>query len=240
MSTLQARLEGRREVAAGTSAFHFSKPSGFIFEAGQAIDLILGDSASTDARSARHAFSIVSAPAERELTIATRMRESGFKRALAALPIGSTAKLDGPFGSLASHDDRERALVLVAGGIGITPFMSILRQAAHEASRRPISLIYSNRRPEDAAFLDELEDLARRSGEFRLLATMTQMNGSARPWQGETARISETLLNKAARHLQAPMHYVAGPSEMVKSIRQTLTLAGIAKEHVRSEEFFGY
>jgi len=168
------------------------------------------------------------------------MRESGFKRALAALPIGSTAKLDGPFGSFASHDDRERPLVLVAGGIGITPFISILRQAAHEASRRPISLIYSNRRPEDAAFLDELEELSRRSGEFRLLATMTQMNRSARPWQGETARINETLLNKAAGHLQAPMHYLAGPPEMVKSVRQTLTLAGIAKEHVRSEEFFGY
>jgi len=240
MSTLEARLEGRREVAAGTSAFHFSKPSTFIFEAGQAIDLILGEPAPTDAQSARHTFSIVSAPTEPELTIATRMRESGFKRALAALPIGSTAKLDGPFGSFAWHDDRERALVLVAGGIGITPFMSILRQAAHEASRRPISLIYSNRRPEDAAFLDELEELARRSGEFRLLATITQMNGSARPWQGETARINETLLNKAAGHLQAPMHYLAGPSEMVKSVRQTLSLAGIAKGHVRSEEFFGY
>jgi ferredoxin-NADP reductase len=240
MSTFEARLEGRREVAAGTCAFHFSKPSSFIFEAGQAIDLILGDPASTDAQSARHTFSIVSAPTERELTIATRMRESGFKRALAALPVGSTAKLNGPFGSFASHDDRERPLVLVAGGIVITPFMSILRQAAHEASRRPISLIYSNRRPEDAAFLDELEELARRSGEFRLLATMTQMNRSARPWQGETARINETLLNKAAGHLQAPMHYLAGPSEMVKSMRQTLTLAGIAKEHVRSEEFFGY
>jgi ferredoxin-NADP reductase len=69
---------------------------------------------------------------------------------------------------------------------------------------------------------------------------MTQMNRSARPWQGETARINETLLNKAAGHLQAPMHYLAGPSEMLKSVRQTLTLAGIGKEHVRSEEFFGY
>ena len=240
MSTFEVRLEGRREVAAGTSAFHFSKPSGFMFEAGQAIDLILRNPALTDAQTARHTFSIVSAPTERELTIATRMRESGFKRALASLPIGSIAKLDGPFGSFAWHDDRERPLVLVAGGIGITPFMSILRQAPHEASRQPISLIYSNRRPEDAAFLDELEELARRSREFRLLATMTQMNRSARAWQGETARINEKLLSKAAAHLQAPMHYLAGPPEMVKSLRQTLTLAGIAKEHVRSEEFFGY
>jgi len=239
MSTFEARLEGRREVAAGTTAFCFSKPSGFNFNAGQAIDLILGDDPASN-QSARHAFSIVSAPTERELIIATRMRDSAFKRALAALPIGSTARLEGPFGSFAWHNDRERPLVLVAGGIGITPFISILRQTAHEAWRRPISLIYSNRRPEDAAFLEELEELARWSAEFRLLATMTQMNRSARPWQGETARINETQLKKAAGQLQAPMHYLAGPSEMVNSVRQTLILAGVAEKHIRSEEFFGY
>ena len=240
MSAFEARLEGRREVAAGTTAFQFSKPAGFSFDAGQAIDLILGDPASTDPQSARHAFSIVSAPTERQLTIATRMRDSTFKRALSALPIGSTVRFEGPFGSFAWHEDRDRPLLLVAGGIGITPFMSILRQTAHEALRRPISLIYSNRRPEDAAFLDELEELARRSAEFHLLATMTQMNGSARPWQGETARINETQLKKAAAHLHAPMHYLAGPSQMVEAVGQTLTLAGVAAEHIRSEEFFGY
>jgi ferredoxin-NADP reductase len=168
------------------------------------------------------------------------MRESEFKRALAALPIGTSARLEGPFGSFAWHKDRERPLVLIAGGIGITPFMSIVRQTAHEAWRRPISLIYSNRRPEDAAFLDELEELARRSAEFHVIATMTQANTSTRPWRGETARISATLLKKAAGHLQAPMHYLAGPAEMVKSARETLTLAGVGKEHIRTEQFLGY
>jgi ferredoxin-NADP reductase len=240
MSTFEVTLERREQLAAGTCAFHFSKPSGFCFEAGQAIDLILGGSASTDAQNARHAFSIVSAPTEQQLTIATRMRDSSFKRALAALPIGSTAKLAGPFGSFAWHKDHQRPLILVAGGIGITPFMSILRQTAHEASRRPISLIYSNRRPEDAAFLEELEELARRDAAFLLLATMTQVNGSERPWRGETTRVSEILLKTAAANLQAPMHYLAGPSQMVAAVRQTLTLAGVAAADIRSEEFFGY
>jgi ferredoxin-NADP reductase len=168
------------------------------------------------------------------------MRASRFKRALEALPIGAAARLDGPFGSFTWQNDRQRPLVLVAGGIGITPFMSILRHWVREASRQPISLIYSNRRPEDAAFLEELQALSRETSEFRLLATMTQMHGSAQRWLGNTARIDELLLEEAATRLQAPMYYLAGPPAMVTAVRQLLILAGIGDEHIRSEEFFGY
>jgi ferredoxin-NADP reductase len=240
MSTFDVRLEERRQVASDTKAFHFSKPAGFSFEPGQAIELILGDQISTDGRATRHEFSIVSAPAEPGLTIATRMRPTRFKRALEALPIGGAARLEGPFGSFTWQNDREHPLVLVAGGIGITPFMSILRQWLREPSRQAISLIYSNRRLEDAAFLEELEALARQTSEFRLLATMTQMHGSARRWQGNTGRINQHLLEEAASRLQAPMHYLAGPPAMVAAVRQMLILAGVGEEHIRSEEFIGY
>jgi ferredoxin-NADP reductase len=240
MSTLEVRLEGREHVAAGTIAFHFSKPPGFSFEAGQAIDLILGDASTTSVQNARHAFSIVSAPTEPRLTITTRMRYTAFKRALGALAIGSTARLEGPFGSFNWYEDRERPLALVAGGIGITPFISILRQAEHETSRGPMCLLYSNRRPEEAAFLPELEDMARRDSGFRLLTTMTQMNKTTRPWQGETAWINEALIRKAVSNLAAPIYYVAGPPAMVVAVRQMLTAGGVGDEHVRSEEFFGY
>ena len=100
MSTLEVRLEGREHVAAGTIAFHFSKPPGFSFEAGQAIDLILGDASTTSVQNARHAFSIVSAPTEPRLTITTRMRYTAFKRALGALASASTTRLEGPFVAL--------------------------------------------------------------------------------------------------------------------------------------------
>ncbi|RYF66542.1 MAG: oxidoreductase, partial [Comamonadaceae bacterium] len=70
-------------------AFHFDKPAGFSFRPGQAIDLILSDPAVSGTESARHAFSIVSAPHEGELVVATRMRDRAFKNALARLPIGA-------------------------------------------------------------------------------------------------------------------------------------------------------
>ena len=240
MSTYETRIEGREEVAEGTMAFRVAKPPGFSFKPGQAIDVVLVAPPGGDAQSARHAFSIVSAPFEAHLTFATRMRDSAFKRALKLLANGSPIQLDGPFGSLTLHNNRARPAVLIAGGIGITPFMSILRQAAQDQLPQRIVLLYSNRRPEDTAFLAELQALEQQNQNFRLLATMTQMEKSKQPWPGETHVIGETLLKRIASELLAPIYYLAGPPAMVDAMRQTLNLAGVDDDDVRSETFYGY
>ncbi|HOM20922.1 MAG TPA: oxidoreductase, partial [Ottowia sp.] len=86
MSVYHTTLQRRQPVAEGTQAFHFDKPAGFDFRPGQAIDLILPlPGVAADSQDARHAFSIVSAPHENELVVATRMRDSAYKRALGAL-----------------------------------------------------------------------------------------------------------------------------------------------------------
>ena len=240
MTTYAVRLEGREEIAEGTTAFHFEKPTGFSFKPGQAIDVVLTDPPTTDAQSARHTFSIVSAPFQGELVVATRMRDSAFKRAFKALPIGSTAKVEGPFGSLALHNDRARPAVFIAGGIGITPFMSILRQAVKQQVPQPLLLLYSNRRPEDAAFLAELQQLEQKNKSFRLIATMTEMSKSVRKWDGETGFINADLVKRVVDDLAAPIYYVVGPPAMVEAIQETLSRAGVAGDNIRTEEFYGY
>jgi ferredoxin-NADP reductase len=236
----QVRLEGTDEVAEGTMALRFSRPDGFDFRAGQAIDLILPSLEGGDPQAARHAFSIVSAPHEPGLTVATRMRDSEFKRALRSLPVYAMAKVDGPFGSLTLPKNPERPVVLVAGGIGITPFMSMLRQSVHERSSRPIVLLYSNRRPEDAAFLGELRHMAERNPGFRLVATMTDLARSTVPWKGEARQIDAAMVRNAIAGLDRPIAYVAGPPGMVAALRGVLAQAGIDEDDIRSEEFFGY
>ena len=240
MTTFSVRLQRREEVAHGTTAFHFDKPAGFSFKPGQAVDLILLDPPTTDGANGRHAFSIVSAPFEPELVVATRMRDSVFKNALKGLPTGSSAQLEGPFGSLTLHNDRARPAVFVAGGIGITPFMSILRQATKDQLQQRLVLLYSNRRPEDSAFLVELQQLERENKNFRLVATMTQMRVSKLPWQGETGLLGEALLKKIGAELVAPIYYLAGPPAMVGALRDTLNHAGVNDDDIRSEEFYGY
>jgi ferredoxin-NADP reductase len=76
------------------------------------------------------------------------------------------------------HDDPDRAIVMIAGGIGITPFISMLRSEAQAERPRPMALLYSNHRPENAAYLHELRELEQRLGGFRLVLTMTGMKDS--------------------------------------------------------------
>lgn len=240
MTVHQVTLVGREEIAEGTMAFHFQKPAGFHFKPGQAIDLILADPSSADAANARHTFSPVSAPFEGVLTIATRMRDSVFKNALATLPLGSVAGLEGPFGSMTLHSSRARPAVFIAGGIGVTPFMSILRQAARDQLVQRFVLVYSNRRPEDAAFLAELQELEHRNRNFRLVSTMTRMNGVGLRWPGRTGQIDRDLIQLVSDETLSPIYYIAGSPSMVAGLRKLLTDAGVNDDDMRSEDFFGY
>jgi len=240
VSNYQSTLFSREEIAAWTMAFHFAKPTGFGFKAGQAIDIVLSDPAGADDGNTRHTFSIVTAPFEDKLTIATRMRDTPFKRRLKDLPDGSPIGIEGPSGSLVLHSKPERAAIMIAGGIGITPFVSILRQAAIDPSPRRLVLLYSNHRPEDTAFLAELQAMERSNPNFRLLATMTRMDESSQGWQGATEGIDEKLLRRIAAELAAPIYYLAGPPAMVAAMRQTLNEAGVDDDDLRSEEFYGY
>jgi ferredoxin-NADP reductase len=232
------QLRARETLAHGTMAFHFDKPAGFAFRPGQAIELLLPGV--DGAAETGHAFSLASAPFEDTLVIATRMRDTPYKRALARLPLGASVGFEGPFGSMTLHRDAARPAILVAGGIGITPFIGMLRVAAREGFNRDIVLVYSNPRPEDAAFLPELLEMAGKHARFRLVATMTDMANSTQAWSGEKRIVDAALIRHAAGSLPAPIHYVAGPPAMVVAMRAALALAGVDEDDIRSEDFHGY
>ena len=240
MTTHLTTLAVSESIADGTMAFHFHRPVGFEFKPGQAIDLVLPVETGADDAGSRHSFSIVSAPFEDKLVIATRMRDSAFKRRLGALAVGAQVTVEGPFGSLTLHRNPARAAVLIAGGIGITPLMSMLRQAAHEQRPQHLILLYSNRRPEDAAFLAELQRLEAQNRTFRLHTTMTQIEASHLPWHGPTGQIDAARLKNVVPDPGAAVFYVVGPPAMVEGMRLTLAEAGIADDDIRSEEFYGY
>jgi ferredoxin-NADP reductase len=240
MATYEISLLKREEIAAGTMAFHFTRPEHFTFKPGQAVDIILTDPRIPAIEVGRHTFSLVTTPVENELVIATRMRDSLYKRVLRALDIGAVVKMEGAFGSLTLHSDVKRAAVFIAGGIGVTPFMSILRTSATGAQERDFILVYSNRRPEDAAFLGELKELERKNKRFTLVATMTGMSQSASPWDGRVGEISPGLIKNIESNHVAPIYYLAGPPGMVESMQGMLNNMGINDDDIRSEGFYGY
>ena len=221
-------LRRREQVAEGTFAFYFDKPAGFSHEAGQNALVTLPDG------SEGHTFTIASAPHERELMFATRMRDSAYKRALAAAPLGSKFKLDGPAGIMVLHEDEKRPAVFLAGGIGITPFLAMARDAEARLLPHRILLFYSNRRPQDAAFLAELKHMQNRN--FRMVATMTD----AADWTGEKRLISRELVAEHIKDLRDPVYYFAGPPGMTMAVQGMLGEMGVKEDDMRSEEFYGY
>lgn len=236
----QSKLKAREEVAEGTMAFHFEKPAGFQFKPGQYADLTLINPAETDSEGNVRTFSIASAPYEDELLFATRIRKSAFKRVLGTVPLGTEVKLEGPMGSFTLHKNPAKAAVFLAGGIGITPFLSILRQAAKEKLPHLLYLFYSNRRPEDAAFLQHLEDLAKSNSKFIFVPSMSEMEKSKLNWSGERGFINREMVIKHFCDLKGPIYYIAGPPAMVAAMREVLSKAGVDEDDVRTEEFGGY
>jgi ferredoxin-NADP reductase len=240
MPIFDARLLRRETIAEGTMAFVFERPAGFDFEAGQFANFTLIDPPETDDEGDLRSFSIASAPYEPDLTIATRMRDTAFKRTLRALAPGTVVELDGPAGEFVLGADRSRPAVFLAGGIGITPFRSMIRQAIHERRGQPIVLFYSNRRPEDAAFLDELRAIAQPGSDVQLVATMAEMEKSQRAWDGPRGFIREALLREVLHDLTEPVYYVAGPPAMVLAMAAMLEAAGVSARSIVAEEFAGY
>jgi ferredoxin-NADP reductase len=237
MGKYDSKLLGSEEIAQSTLAFHFEKPDGFAFTPGQSINLFLDFPGASDDR--QRAFSLVNAPDEDRLTIATRMRKSAYKQPLKEAAPGAAVRIVGPTGSMSLHDDPDRAVVMIAGGIGITPFMSMLRSEAVADRPRPMVLLYSNSRPGNAAYLDELRALEQRLDGFRLVATMTEMEDSD-SWNGETRRIDADMVKENSSDLPRPHYYVAGAPEMAEDMRQMLDDMGIDDDDIHSEDFTGY
>ena len=169
-----------------------------------------------------------------------RSRDTSFKRVFATLPLGTEMKLEGPSGSFTLHKNAAKPAVFLAGGIGITPFRSMVRQAAKDQLAQALYLFYSNRRPEDAAFLDELQTLSQSAPNFNFVPSMSEMQKSTRPWSGERGFIDRVMLQKHCPALDGPIFYIAGPPAMVSAMQQMLVQAGVNEDDIRAEEFGGY
>ncbi|MGH9413350.1 MAG: FAD-dependent oxidoreductase [Terriglobales bacterium] len=238
MST--SRLLDRQSVAEGTTSFRLEKPAGFTYRPGQTVDLTLPALKDDVPGGNVHTFSLADDPDADDLLVATRMRGSAFKNEFAHMPLGGAVELAGPFGDFTLPNRDTRTIVLLAGGIGITPFRSMARHAAHHKLGHRIVLFYGNRRPEDAAFLDDLLALQEQNPRFTCVAVMSEMEKSSRPWQGPRGLIDDKLMSEHLKDAHEPLYFVAGPPGMVVAVRQTLHSGGVDDDDIRTEEFSGY
>jgi ferredoxin-NADP reductase len=237
--TFNAALLEREVVAERTMSFRFAKPADWTFRAGQFVDITLLDPPETDGEGNTRGFSISSAPSEAMIQITSRMRDTAFKRVIRTMPIGTEVRIEGPFGDLRLHNAARPAAVLT-GGIGITPFRSILVETIQNGRfRYPVFVFYANRRPQDAAFLDELRALAARDPNLTFVPTMSGL-GATEPWQFERGRIDAAMLDRHLDGVTDAIYYLTGPPAMVKALRMLLVDMGVDEDDIRTEEFTGY
>lgn len=235
---MRARIKEKREVAHGTLLVSFDLQGGKLdYRPGQYFLVKLIDPPYTDERGARRHFSIVSTPAEQGIiTMTTRVRESAFKRSLNEMPVGAEAEVGPVAGDFVLPENPSQPLVFVAGGIGITPFFSMIRHVKEQRLGHKITLLYSNRDRESTAFLDELQALAREMRNLKLVLTMT-----ADPdWPGEKRRIDAQFIRDHVADPPSCRYMIAGPGGMNEAMEKAIREAGVPRENIAVEVFTGY
>lgn len=232
-----AKIKDKKEVAEGTLQVSFQLPQDVQFKAGQYMFVTLINPPYTDEKGNRRQFSINNSPNQKNiLTMTTRLTDSAVKRSLKELPIGTEVGIGPIAGVFTLPEDISKPLVLIAGGIGITPFMSMLSYIKEEKLSYKITLLYSNRNQASTAYLKELQELATLIPNFKLILTMTEDNG----WTGERRKIDSHFIKEYFPNVNDNLYMVVGPPMMVEAIEKALLEAGVKSENIKKENFTGY
>jgi len=233
--TLQ--LQAKREVAYKTLQLSFNKPAGFHFKPGQYGGFTLINPLHSDAGGITRRFSLLSSPDDPHIVIATRIQPSAYKRSLEELPVGGEIKFAGPTGIFTLPEDTTKPVVLIAGGIGIAPFFSMICYNSKHHPERKIILFYGNQTVNDAAFLEELLAIERMNDNFVFIPTMANADET---WMGETGYVNDNMIKKYVSDKESALYYICGSPVMVTAIQELLAEMGLNEDFIFTEDFPGY
>lgn len=228
------------KIAKDTYSLYFKRPDGFDFIAGQYNRWTLPMTA-TDGRGSSRFFTISSPPSEKNfLVVTTKIVQSDFKKELLQLHENQEIKLFGPMGQFMLDKNNSAENIFIGGGIGITPFYSILMNAAAINSTKKLTLFASFQTPEEMVFLNELTDITKAHPNINIIYTLTKPETSHISWNGEKGRITEGLLKKHIKDISKSIFYLVGPPLMVDETQKLLEAMKIRNENIRTEQFTGY
>ena len=234
---MRATVAETREVAKGTLLVLFAVDAYPDYRPGSYFWVELPDRGHADEKGLRRHISLVTSPTDVGVVgLATRLRDSAFKRTLAELEVGDAVEVEEPKGSFLLPEETDAEYVFVAGGIGITVFRSMLRYIAETRQPYRVTLVYSNRDRESTAFLDELDGLEARIPGLRVVLVMTDEP----QWEGETRRLDADVLADLVSGLDGKTFLVAGPPAMAEAVASSLRAAGLPEDRVLADKFSGY
>jgi len=219
------------DEATDIKTFRLTRPHGFDFTPGQFVPVRVSVGGKPHVR----CYSISSSPDSRGYFEISIRRQGLISTTLhATLRTGSQLAIGRPAGQFVYPSGDDRPLALIAGGIGITPLLSMLRHATSSDPTRPVTLLYCARDRQAMAFLPELRVIAQRHPQVRIGITVSEPNAPA-PWR--TGHIDASMVRQYVAHPVHTIFCVCGPQSMMTAMEQLLTGEGVPADQIRSEQF---
>ncbi len=231
-------LTSVRESAKGVYDFIFAPDRKFSFAPGQYMEWTL-EHRYPDNRGNRRYFTIASSPTEDEVRLGVKFypQASTFKRALAAMKTGSTISVSHLAGGFVLPKNPKKKIILIAGGIGITPFRSMIQYLLDRNEARPIVLFYSNRTAADIAYQDVFDRAARKLG----IKTIYAVTDDATAIPGiHNGFVDARLIAAEVPDYRTRTFYISGPPTMVDAFKATLRTMGVSRFRIKSDFFPGF
>lgn len=231
---MQITFDHSEEVAKNIFSFYFKPDRPLQYTAGQYVQLTL-EHDDPDNRGRKRWFTLSSSPTRPLLSITTRLSTEGsssFKRSLGRLQKGDRLSISDPMGDFVLPKLVQTPLVFIAGGIGITPFKSILEWLADTGEERPIKLLYAVKTEDEIAFVEVFEAANQH-------ATIVVANPSA-AWGGERGRLNAEMILGLEEPSADTLFYISGPEKMVQALTTDLRANGVKREQLVADEFPGY
>lgn len=229
----------KKQESEDSWSFYFDRKNvSFNFLPGQYIRMFLKIE-NPDDRGATRFFSVASSPTETDyLFITTRIIKSSFKLNLVNLKEGEIVKFMGPFGHFVLEEEEKRPKVFVAGGIGITPFRSMIKYSQNKNLQNILYLFNSFKDSKDIIYYSEMNQIKGSYPVFSYIPTVTE--NKSPNWIGDTGRINAEMIKTYVNDINLPIYYIAGPEVMVDALSKVISEMGVKSESIRSESFPGY
>lgn len=237
---LMLKLDKITKAASDTYDFHFKTEKKLEFRPGQYLEWTLADNWPDD-RGNRRYFTIASSPTEEKIVMGVKFypEASSFKKRLAKMKPDDEIVASQLAGDFTLPKKKSKKIVLIAGGIGVTPIRSMVKYLLDKGEKRPIVVVYVNRDEKDIAYKEIFDEAEQKLG-IKTVHTLTDVKNIPENWPGKRGRLNEKMIIEEIPDYKDRMFYISGPHEMTTAIKKILRNMGVKRRKIKTDYFPGF